>query len=161
MLTPTAVPGLTGVASVTAGDLSTCAVLTSGGVRCWGLNANGGGLASVTPSTTPVSSSVLGVTNATQVSAGASSACARLSTGAAVCWGSGGTGQLGDGSMENHAKPRAVSGLTTAVEVQISQSTACARLTTGALQCWGDGLAGSLGDGSSGVYATPQRVVGF
>jgi hypothetical protein len=38
---PPGIDVLAGVAAVSAGQLFTCALMTTGGVRCWGLNNNG------------------------------------------------------------------------------------------------------------------------
>jgi hypothetical protein len=72
-----------------------CALLSTGHVECWGTNGEGElGNGKTTNSDTPVE--VSGITDATQVSAGAGQTCALLATGHIDCWGYNESGQLGD-----------------------------------------------------------------
>ena len=79
-----------------------CAVLTSGGVDCWGSNEYGDlGNGTETPSPTPTA--VVGVGGrrhaggVKQVSTTTYSHCALLTSGGVDCWGPGDSGQLGNG----------------------------------------------------------------
>lgn len=88
---------------VSAGATHTCALLVTGGVRCWGGNAFGQlGQANVNdigdnemPDVVPEIS--LGG-RAVEVVAGGTHTCALLDTGAVRCWGDGSRGQLGYGN---------------------------------------------------------------
>ncbi len=85
VLSPVPVPGISGATGVALGAAHTCALLSSGEVRCWGestLGETGGG--------TPIPSGALAL------SAGASHTCAALASGEVGCWGSNATAQLGD-----------------------------------------------------------------
>lgn len=87
------------VLQISTGAAHTCALLSSGSIKCWGLNNygqlgyNGGGNLS-TPSASAMNLS--GFT-AYRVSAGLNHTCALLSSGAARCWGLNNYGQLGYG----------------------------------------------------------------
>jgi alpha-tubulin suppressor-like RCC1 family protein len=89
--TPRAVVGLSsGVERISAGGDHSCAVLTTGGVECWGYNSSAQlGTGAITdPVNTPVS--VQGLTaSAIDVSAGGSESCALLVGGSVACWGAG------------------------------------------------------------------------
>ena len=176
-LTPPApVPGLSGeVTAVTvSGSYSdyyeghACALLTDGGVKCWGANNNGQlGDGTTTPSATPVSVAALGG-EAIAVAAGSEHTCAVLENGGVQCWGSNGDGQLGDGTREQSSVPVDVSDLADAA-VAITAGGAygsgvgahtCALLANGGVQCWGSNEAGQLGNGVNTRLA-PVDVLGF
>ena len=77
---------LAGVTDVGAGGRLTCAVLSSGGVDCWGFNQDGElGDNSTSDSTTPVA--VGGITSAIAVNSGYRHACAVLQDGHAQLLG--------------------------------------------------------------------------
>jgi len=95
---------LTGVAQVAAGDTHACAVLDTGGVRCWGNDTTGQlGNGTDGSSTTPVA--VYGIDNATRVAAGNVFTCALLATGAVRCWGNNSQGALGFGQPSASTTP--------------------------------------------------------
>jgi hypothetical protein len=93
---PTVVPGLeTGVESLAAGAVHTCALLTGGTVKCWGDNEFAQ-LGIGTASSTPVMSATT-VTElpAAQVLVSANRHTCAIAGGAIQCWGSNVVGQLG------------------------------------------------------------------
>ena len=161
-LTPVSVSGLSsGVIAIAAGELHTCAVLSTGAVKCWGNNANGqlgdgtSGTDSLTPADVPSLSS-----GVTAISTGRYHTCAVLSTGAVKCWGYNANGQLGDGSTIQSLTPVSVSTLSSGVtSISVGWNHTCAVLSTGAVKCWGYNFKGQLGDGTSGTDGlTPVDV---
>src|SRR5262249_37567598 len=95
--TPVGPLGLSsGIAAVAAGQYLTCAVTTSGGIQCWGLNDSGQlGNNSTVDSHVPVG--VVGLsTGVASVSAGFGATCAVTATGGARCWGNNHSGGLGN-----------------------------------------------------------------
>lgn len=153
--------------TVASDGIGYCAVLTTGGIRCWGGGYTGDlGDGSTAKSNNPVD--VVGITDASRVVSGRyggfPSYCALLSTGSVNCWGSGFSGMLGDGATTSSDVPVAVTGITTAIGIAGTGDGYCALLSTGAIECWGNGQFGQLGDGTTAFAAmsnVPAQVVGI
>jgi alpha-tubulin suppressor-like RCC1 family protein len=162
---PVPITGFTGtVSSVAVGGASlgsefVCAIVSGGGVECWGTNSYGQlGSGTTTNSTIPVQ--VTGLTSGvTAVSTGTSTACAVTAGGGVQCWGFGGDGELGNLSTGNSSVPVAVMGLTSGVaSVSTGGSSACALTTSGGVECWGLNSSGQLGNNSTTNSTTPVQV---
>jgi hypothetical protein len=161
--TPVATTGLGGgVAAVSAGHRHTCAVTTTGGIKCWGYNLFGQlGDGATTSSSTPVD--VIGLTSgATAVAAGETLTCGLTAGGGVRCWGANGSGQLGDGSNTSSPTPVDVSGLGSGVvAIDAGDLHACALTSAGGVKCWGRNQHGQLGDGTNTDANTPVNAVGL
>ncbi|HEY2917338.1 MAG TPA: hypothetical protein VGI98_09030 [Candidatus Limnocylindrales bacterium] len=158
---------LTGVVAISAGTNHTCALLSTGLVRCWGAGANGR-LGNGSTSNQPYARVVSGVTAATAVahrftsiSAGGAHTCARMADGTAKCWGSGADGRLGNGGTANQTTPVAVSALTGVAQVSAGGSHTCALLAKGTVKCWGLNTSGQLGNNSTSPSPTPVTASGL
>jgi alpha-tubulin suppressor-like RCC1 family protein len=152
---PVAVSGLSsGVASIaTMGDHS-CAVLSTGTVRCWGGNEYGQlGDGTTTDRSTPVA--VSGLTDVEKVTGGNAHTCA-LANGGVQCWGWNNQGQLGNASMTDTSVPGLVAGLGNGiVDVEGAAMHSCAVTATGAVLCWGLNDMGELGVGAASERHAP------
>lgn len=160
---PVTVVGLTaGAVLVRGGDAHSCALLTTGGVECWGYNAFGqlgDGTTTDRLSPTPVSGLSSGVLD---ISLGDSHTCALLATGDVKCWGENGNRQLGDGTTTDRLTPVDVSDLnTSAISLATGGSHTCAVTSSGGIKCWGYNGAGQLGNGSTGNPVGIVDVVGL
>jgi alpha-tubulin suppressor-like RCC1 family protein len=157
---PVEVPGIGEATQVAADAESTCVLLVSGHVMCWGWNHAGQlGNGSTAPSTAPVE--VQSITDATSVVGGGEHMCALLATGSIVCWGENGSGQLGNGTTSNSATPVAVEGIDDATSLAAGRFHSCAVLSTGHIDCWGANGYGELGDGApTGPVIAPVEVTG-
>ncbi len=159
---PVAVVGLTtGVRQIDTGGASTCALLTTGGVRCWGNNVYGSlGDGTAVNRSTPVA--VLGLVDQIHVANYSAHSCAVAATGAVTCWGWAYHGQLGNGSngpSETFASPVAVvSPIAPSTRVALGLDFSCATTTTNRVQCWGLGSDGQLGNGGTTSASTPVLV---
>jgi alpha-tubulin suppressor-like RCC1 family protein len=161
--TPVDVVGLgSGVATVSAGAQTTCAVTTAGAAKCWEYNPWGElGDCTTTKSLTPVDVVGLGSGVAT-VSAGVYATCAVTTAGAAKCWEYNPWGELGDSTTTKSLTPVDVVGLGSGVAaVSAGAQTTCAVTTAGAAKCWGDNPWGELGDSTTTNSLTPVDVVGL
>jgi hypothetical protein len=178
---------LSGVASLVSGAFgygdSYCAVLRSGGVDCWGYNADGQlGDGNTSSSAKPVQVKGVGgsgiLTGVTGVQPEIYGFCAALTSGGAACWGLNSDGELGSGSFSGPDSCGALATAcgTTPVNVvgvngsgtlgKVARLTGegasmCALLTTGGVDCWGYGPGGQLGNGSMSDSAVPVVVEGI
>jgi len=149
------------IVQLRAGGNTTCARTSAGAVWCWGDNSSGqAGNGQVTGmQTTP--HQVSGITNAVDIAVGLDHACAALSTGGAVCWGSNGHRQLGDNTATNSGTPRTVAlGGALAVQVAVGDLHSCARISDGTVYCWGNNAENSLAVGAANNGRIPAIVPG-
>jgi alpha-tubulin suppressor-like RCC1 family protein len=144
------------VTQIAAGSAGTiCALLSDGGIWCWGMISNAAGVSD----RQPVPSQVAGLPAAVEVAAGAVHACGRLADGSVWCWGRNDDGELGNGTSSFFEPlPTQVKLGQPAVEVASSNVHSCARLADGTLWCWGANNFGQLGDGSELTSPTPVQV---
>jgi alpha-tubulin suppressor-like RCC1 family protein len=160
---------LVNVRQVVVGRAHSCALLTSGQVRCWGTDESGTlGNNGVDQSDRWLPVAVLntaGTGNLTAVArltAGWDHNCALLTNGRVRCWGLNQYGQIGDDSSTgfNSFTPSpviAVTGsaeLTGVTQVDAGEDHTCARLQNGQVRCWGWGPGlgrGSMTDSSRPV----------
>jgi alpha-tubulin suppressor-like RCC1 family protein len=174
---PVDVVGLaSGVTAIAAGYYHSCAVLSSGGAKCWGSNeygqlGNGPRDGGPHPdSLTPVNvlradslSPVEIMSGVAAISAGGLDTCVLTSVGGVQCWGANDSGQLGYGKPTDFGIPWPVdvvelgSGVTA---IATGPDHTCA-VAGGQVKCWGNNGGGQLGDGSTTSTSTPVIVSGL
>ncbi|MEZ4232704.1 MAG: hypothetical protein R3B89_26240 [Polyangiaceae bacterium] len=154
--------------SISVGDLFSCAVLSGGGVRCWGDAGAGvlgqGNLETVGDDEVPADVPLLELPAAKSVAAGKEHACALLEDGSVRCWGTSrflGTkamDDVGDDETLSATQPVELDGPATQLCAGFFHS--CALTESGSVFCWGGDSAGPLGkDGALvGVTNTPLEA---
>ncbi|MCH8994391.1 MAG: hypothetical protein IH959_05405 [Chloroflexi bacterium] len=146
------------VVAIAAGESHTCALLTSGAVRCWGENISGQlGNRTTANSSTPVDVENLDG-KAVAITAGIRHTCALTAAGGVKCWGTNAFGQIGDGTIQNRSEPVGVSGLQHGV-VAIGGGGyhTCAVTVAGGVKCWGRNSEGQVGNGTL-EFETVERA---
>src|SRR5262249_50315300 len=143
-LAPHRVEGLPpgGVAQVSAGWQTTCALTCGGEVYCWGANS-GGVLGMKDPPTTSSPTLVQGLgKDVVEVHTGGGPACARKSDGSVWCWGETTYGNTGVEPPQNGSypspivAPTKVDAVHDAVELAVSDTVGCVRDKDGGVSCW-------------------------
>ncbi len=157
------VSGNNTISQVNGGSAHACA-LKNGSVYCWGNNGTGQlGTGNTTNSSTAVlvTAGAMGNSDVSQIAVGYSSVCA-LKNGSAYCWGSNGSGQLGDGTTTNRTSPVAIDGTAMGGNSGISQiaiaNTHTCAIKNGALYCWGFNNVGQVGDNTLTTRSTPTPI---
>ena len=153
--------------SITTGSGQSCAILSHGGVKCWGANSNGEwGLGDT--NTRGVNPGEMGNNlpavdlgtgrTATAITAGQRHTCALLDNATVKCWGRNHPGQLGLGDTNDRGDNPAEMGDNlpaidlgtgrTATAITAGASHTCALLDNATLKCWGSSEQGQLGQGN-------------
>jgi alpha-tubulin suppressor-like RCC1 family protein len=161
---PVDVAGLeSGVTAIVAGNGGhTCALLSGGGVKCWGNNGGGQlGDGTTTQSSVPVDVAGL-ASGVSAIVAGPFQTCALTLQGGVKCWGYGGDGQLGDGTTTQSSVPVDVAGLAGgAMAIAAGEGRACALMIGGGVKCWGHNPFGVPGDGAAIDSPVPVDLPGL
>ena len=176
---PHEVSGITTALGVSGGATHTCALIHDGTVKCWGNNGSGQlGNGRTSPPDAPVLAPVVVGTDPdsnpatpvvpldgfTAIAAGGFHTCGLRSDGTVRCWGSDGSGELGDGgslggtsyvpaTVVHDADADATTplvALSGVTAVTSGEYHSCAVIgATGAVKCWGHNGFGQLGNGAT------------
>ncbi len=157
---------LAGATQLALTESSTCALLASGRVKCWGSGlhgrlGNGGTAGALVPGY--VLDGTVPLENVVEIAAGLQHVCARLGTGTVSCWGRNNNGQLGlgdSGTGTERLVATALPGLAAVDQVVAAGYRSCAR-SGGSAYCWGQNLHGQIGDGTQVERHAPTQVVGL
>lgn len=143
---------------IAAGWHHTCALMSDGSVRCWGLAESGrlgtGNTDNIGDDETPASQPAIDLGGqAVHISASYETTCAVLEGGGVICWGLGEQGQLGQGNTENigdDETPGSVGPIdvgAAVTRVAAGSFHTCALTVAGEVRCWGSNGDGALGSG--------------
>ena len=153
--------------SISAGGYTTCAILNTGEISCWGYAGIGGRLGNGDnqDSSVPVDVDSLGSgRTATAISVGESTSCAILDNSSIVCWGDGDQGAIGDNGTQHRSSPTLVHGIggtNPPVAISSGGNHHCALMENGSVMCWGLGSFGRLGDGGATNKLIPTYTMPF
>lgn len=162
-----------GATAISAGRFHTCAILTTGAVRCWGVNNSGqlgsGNTENVGDDEPPSSVATVDLgagRTARAIASGYEHTCAVLDNGSLRCWGRNDVGQLGLGTTANvgdDETPASVAAVgvgagRTAVSITAGYDNTCATLDDATVRCWGSNHVGQLAQGQP-VPLQPAEVL--
>jgi alpha-tubulin suppressor-like RCC1 family protein len=153
------IEGLTNVVSISASEYLTCALDAEHHVYCWGL---AGVQSDLQPRSWDAPTRVEPLDDATAIATGAAHACALVSGGRVVCWGSNEHGKLGDGMTAPDATsfqdaPVTVKELDGVTALAAGRAHTCAR-SGSTVRCWGNNANGELSTGIASQSAVPISV---
>lgn len=153
--------------TICAGSMHGCAIVEGGQVACWGAGYSGqlgdGVVHQEEPQGVATPAIVPGVEGVVQLACRADYTVALLDDGSLLSWGTGQSGQMGDGSTNAaNAVPRP--GLIDrVVQVSAGGSHVCALDEDARVFCWGNNTFGQAwdngGDATLPQYVTPQPVL--
>lgn len=170
MPVPVLRPGILSESTLTAvagASFHTLSLTADGKIYSWGYNGDGElGDGSVNDRTVPGPAFMEGaLTGKTvvAVSHGSLHSLAMTSDGQAFAWGYNGTGQLGDGTFDDHSIPTAIdtSGVLAGkilIAVAGGDDHSLALADDGKVYAWGRNDFGQLGDGTSDPRSSPVAV---
>ena len=161
---PVDVIGLSsGVTAISAGGFHTCAVMTAGGMKCWGDNTYGQiGDATHVDRSLPVDVTGLPSAGVGAIAAGYYHTCTVSKSAQVICWGANFSGQLGTGTTTDSSTPVYEAGLVSdAVAITAGEAHTCALTARSGVKCWGDNGYGQLGDGTFGNSPYARDVPGL
>ena len=152
---PALVAGGLAFVAITSGQSHTCGLLASGAAYCWGFNGSG----QLGNNTTAAAAAPVAVSSGlvfAMIDAGSNLTCGvTTASGTAAidrqvyCWGSGGSGELGNAANANSSLPVRVAEplqtTTRAVSVAVGGNHACAVAVNSVAYCWGNNGFGQLG----------------
>ncbi|MCK5074189.1 MAG: hypothetical protein KAQ98_12235, partial [Bacteriovoracaceae bacterium] len=158
---PVDVSGLaSGVSDVAVSNTNTCALLETGGVKCWGYNGHGEVGNSTSGVDVVVPDNVTGLSSGvTKIVNGYYHTCALLNSGTMKCWGSGLSGQIGDGAKTSYLEPADVTNLNYVADITAGGHTVCVKLIPGTAKCWGGNNEAQLGIGIGKFIPFPILVI--
>jgi len=164
--------------AVVAGGQQSCALTSTGVMRCWGDNVAGelglgdkrarGTRSSDLGAALPAPD--LGAHTVQRVALGLDHACAILEDATVRCWGSNLAGRLGQGDTTNRGDDPNEMGATLpvtmlggsgkSIEIAAGEAHTCAILSGGRVKCWGDNSFGQLGIGNKNAQGDQPAEMG-
>jgi alpha-tubulin suppressor-like RCC1 family protein len=149
------------VAAIRSGANHTCALRTDGDTYCWGLNSTRQLGDGTTTNRATAVQAIAAPSGTTGLSGSGSHVCALSAAGQVKCWGSDGSGQLGNGTVTASRVP-VPSTLTSGITSIVSGSEHnCALTDAGGVKCWGENGRYQLGNGAAPSLAPNVDVTGL
>lgn len=160
--TPTPIPTLGNVTSVSAGEQHVCAIVDQG-AHCWGRNATGAvGNGTRQDVRSPYAVTTEAGEHLRAVAVSNRTSCVVTFDGAAYCWGDNADSQLGGGHAEATLLPVHVERSSgRIVQIVAMDRATCVLVEDGSVECWGSNTHGQLGVGTrdDDAHVSPQKVI--
>lgn len=148
------------VVDVVSANYRFCATLSSGSIKCWGMNSSGElGDGTRTNRYLPTTLSVVTPASVAQISFGPFDSCALMQNESIRCWGDASANMLGSGELLYQTIPQKLSSPVGVSSIIPSDSVAIyASLTDGSNVVWGSGFSFISGTHSSNI---PMLIPAF
>jgi len=130
---------------VVAGDTHTCAILSDGGLKCWGYSCCGQLGHGNSSDPRPIRDKPPVLADVRSVAGWGNNTCAVRTNGYAYCWGENPVGNLGYGDLMNRGDtPETIPSQLSPIDVgafstNIFMAPACVTVNSNGLRCWGPG----------------------
>ena len=161
---------LSDIDAISSAHTHTCALTTSGNVKCWGNGyagklGNGGGTNQLAPVDVRTSASNEDpLSDIEAIGTGIYHTCALTVDGNVKCWGT--TAYLGSGGINSQSAPLDVhtsstesAPLSDIDAISVGYRHTCALTVDGNVKCWGEGASGKLGNGDITNQLAPVDVL--
>ena len=149
------------VSVIVPGEGATCAILRSGGARCWGTN-DVGQLGTGTEQSSSTPKVIKGDRQFASLAPGSAghATCGLDGSGKTFCWGMWAWNFVENNpwGIQVQLTPAATAGAFTFSQITKGNQFTCGIRTNGEAWCWGAGWRGQRGDGTTNSNPTPSRV---
>jgi len=157
----TVVGGITNWSAISARGAHSLGLTDTGVLYAWGFGGYGRlGDGTAISKSSPVT--VVGsITNWSAIAAGGFHNLGLTDAGVIYAWGTGGNGQLGDGTTIDKSSPvTVVGGITNWSQISAGSTHSLGLTDAGVLYAWGAGSDGRLGDGTIINRSSPVTIIG-
>lgn len=156
---PIRIAGIDNVVAIAASSSTGYALRSDGTVWSWGSNGSGELGIGTKGGSSPTPVQVAGLTDVTEIVAGAGTRYALRSDGTVWTWGSNSEGELGNGTVFlSTGTPAPVRDLTGVVSVGAGFRNGYAVLADRTVVAWGAASGSGTGDTSGGALTTPKPI---
>ena len=145
--------------AIASGQSNACALTREGEAYCWGDNSSGQLGTGTRGGTSYTPRLVLGGHRFRAIAPGTEHTCGVTFEQRVLCWGSNGTGELGDGTAVSRYFPNPIASGESFIGVSAAYAFSCALTVGGRVFCWGENGNYRLGSDVGSASFVPTAVL--